>query len=197
MTSKKLATVVIDLSDVVAAGGVQEAIHAFCEKSDSVSSGVVGSEFSTSGPGAGWSTTHGVSDFACRAFEGGALYYCDATDGRVASAVAVYRDADGDYWTSEGEDADSVSEDDVTYDGSGGYVLTTPEWSAESEVYVECPIIEDALEHPEAAAEMARSVIDSHHALSDVAEWKRLVKAIQDAAEEFESIDADDFADAE
>lgn len=40
---------------------------------------------------------------------------------------------------------------------------------------------------------LATVVID----LSDVAEWKRLVKAIQDAAEEFESIDADDFADAE
>lgn len=160
-TNKKLATVVINLSDVVAAGGVRQAIEAFCEQSDTVSCGVIGQSFATSGPGPGWSKNFGANDFASRAFEGGALAYIDADDGRVK------RDLGGCYYT-EGE------------------------WSDESEVYVECPDIEDAMEHPEFAAEMAESVIDHHHALSDVSAWKGLIEQIQAAADAFEDIDADD-----
>lgn len=150
----------IDLSDVVAAGSVESAILAFAENSDEYASGTIGSSFSTSGPGAGWSKTHDSSDFAERALddEYGALYYVDSEDGRVAS-----KDADGD----------------IT-------------WSDESEIELVCPEIEDAIESPKEAAEMAQAVIDTHGAESDKDDWRKLVKAIKEAAEAFDDIDEGD-----
>lgn len=147
----------IDLSDVVAAGSVEGAILAWAQSSDEYASGTIGSSFSTSGPGTGWSKTHDASDFAERALSDdyGALYYVDAEDGRVAS-----KDEDGDI-----------------------------QWTDESEIELACPSIEEAIDNPKEAAEMAKSVIDTHGDESDKDDWRKLVKAIKEAADAFEDID--------
>lgn len=97
--SKSTAHLTIDINDVLSAGSVEAAIHAWCERDRETSSGVIGPEFSTSGPGPGWSKTHDSHDFASRALDGsyGALYYVDAEDGRMAQL-----DDDGKIeWTEE------------------------------------------------------------------------------------------------
>jgi hypothetical protein len=66
-------------------------------------------------------------------------------------------------------------------------------WTDESDVRIECPGVEDALAHPEVAAEMARAVRDYHHPESDVAEWKKLVVAIKAAGEAFDRLDPERF----
>lgn len=88
----------IDLDDVRWAGGVEQALHAYCEASDQVGSGVVGPAFSTSGPGPGWSRNHDASDFAARAMEEGVPYYLDTDDGRIAFAPNRGQDIE---WTDE------------------------------------------------------------------------------------------------
>lgn len=160
----------IDLDDVAKSGGVEQALHAYCETSDCVSSGVVGPAFVTSGPGSGWTITHDASDYAERAMEEGALYYLDATDGRIAYAP-----------TCETE----------LYQGQ------RIEWTDGSMVRVKCPCIEDAMDHPAMVAEMAQAVIDAHGPLSDRQEWAALVRQIQAAGEAVSDIDADDLLEGE
>lgn len=191
MTATK-AHVTIDLDDVQKAGGVAQAIVAWASESDDTSSGTVGAEFSTSGPGNGWSTTHGAADFAIRAFEGGALYYIDAEDGRLAEAVAVEEVEPAEGEEGKWEDADGCEwgADDVTYDGSGGWVLRTVEWSEGSVVRLEVPDLEDAIAHPATVAEMVEA-LDTHGACSDRKSWAELVRSIQKAAEELDGIDPD------
>jgi hypothetical protein len=77
----------ITLSMLDAHLSIQDAIEAACDGHDTLSSGIVGSSFSTSGPGAGWSRQHGASDFAERALDGedGSLGYIDSSDGRMAT----------------------------------------------------------------------------------------------------------------
>jgi hypothetical protein len=194
-TNKAHAT--IDLDDVRRAGGVYAALLKWAEASDTTSAGTVGPEFSTSGPGNGWSVTHDANDFARRAFEGGALYYLDESDGRLASAVRVEQvepaEGEAGYWT--GDDGEEYGPDDVTHDGSGGWVLIDPEWSDESVVRLEVPDIEDAIEYPEIVAEMVRAVIDRHGSASDRAGWKKLVEDIKSAAESLDGIDPADLDD--
>lgn len=175
-SGKKLATVVIDLDDVRKAGSVEDAIHEFCKHSDGVASGVHGMEFSTSGPGSGWSRTHGINEFSAVALSEGATAYVDATDGKAIHSIMPDDDTDaGDILT------------DI-----GGCEYVVGDWSDESEVYVECPDVEEAIENAALVAEMAKSVIDHHHALSDTKAWRKLIEAIQEAAEAFSGIDADE-----
>lgn len=110
-TQKSTAHVTIDLDDVRRAGGVKAALAAWCEQSDDTSCGVIGPSFSCSGPGSGWQINHDESDYASRAFRGGALYYLDIDDGRLigcesaedADETCTYRDisADGQTWIND------------------------------------------------------------------------------------------------
>lgn len=172
------AHVQIDLYDVIAAGSVNEALQKWCGKSDHTSCGVVGPSFSTSGPGSGWSVQHDEDDFALRAMVEGAVYYLDTTTGRLIEAESA-------------EDAE-WGEDGVHRDMGGG-LFRVGDWSAESAVEIVCPDADDAIESPAALAEMARSVIDYHHAASDCAAWRKLIAEIRDTAEALENLDLSDF----
>ncbi len=183
MKTKTTAHITLDIDDVRRAEGVEEAIAKWCEDSDDTSCGVIGSTFSTSGPGPGWSKTHGPDDFASRAFEGGALYYIDETDGRMKSAEPVEDDDDDD------DDDDSTILTDI-----GGCKYREGDWSDESVVCLQCPSEEDVLEYPELVAEMAEAVIKYHHAESDGKQWAALVRKIKDAADALDDIDPDKFA---
>lgn len=214
------AHVKIDLRDVVNAGGVSEAIVAWANDSDTTSSGVIGSTFSCSGPGSGWQKNHDASDYAERALEEsyGALYYIDADDGRLASMTDdateyAIVDASGEYlstgerspasdealtWESESE-AEEYLDDGFEGERETDKVVCLSEpkmvWTDESVVELVCPDIDEAMEHPVEVAEMARAVINTHSPMSDRAEWKKLVEAIQEAGEALSSIDADNLAD--
>jgi len=173
--------IVINLDDVIRAGGVEQALHAWCEESDDTSSGVVGPAFSTSGPGSGWSIQHDESDYAQRAIQEGALYYLDASDGRVVAAEEVAddeQDEDGQ-WPLD------------TFGGMDGCRYRMGDWSDDSVVCLVCPDAEEAIEHPRETAAMANAVIEHHRAKSDTAEWHRLIAAIRTAAEALEDIDLD------
>lgn len=183
--TKKTAHLTIDLADVQRAGGVPQAIAAWCDESDDTSCGVIGPSFSTSGPGPGWSIQHDESDFAARAVEGGALYYIDIDDGRMIAAEEVSEDE---------QDEDGEWPADVIHD-LGGTHSRLGDWSDNSVVRVECPSIDDALEHPAIVAEMAQAVIDHHHVESDCGEWRMLIESIRNAAEALEDIDVDDLAE--
>jgi len=161
----KPKAIVIDLSDVQRHGSVDVALEAYCEASDTTSCGVVGPSFATSGPGPGWSRNHDESDFAARAMEGGALYYLDIDDGRIAYCPT---------W-----------EDDL-YDGQEIV------WTSESMVRIECPDIAEAMEHPAMVAEMAQAVIDTHGPLSDRAAWAKLIREMRAIGGAVSRIDADD-----
>lgn len=90
--------ITIKLSDIEYHESVSAAIDAVCEKSDRVASGTIGSSFSTSGPGYGWSIQHEAEDYARRALddEYGAEGYIDSSDGRMATIE------DGEVvWTDE------------------------------------------------------------------------------------------------
>ena len=169
--SKTTAHVTLDLDDVRRAGSVRAAILEWAEGSDDTASGVIGPEFSTSGPGPGWSKAHDESDFARRALspDYGALYYIDADDGRLA------------------ERADGM----IDTDDEPGEV----EWTSESVVRLECPSVEDAVEHPAVVAEMAQAVIDYHGAESDREDWRKLIVSIREAAEALEDIGVDALGD--
>jgi hypothetical protein len=149
----------IDIDDVVKAGGIDEALTAWCEESDDTSTGVIGPSFATSGPGAGWSEEYDAVDFARRAMEGGKLYYLDLEDGRLASSPE---------WTED------------VYQGQD------IEWTDESVVRIECPSLEDAMEVPETAAAMLRAVRDTYYDCSDCGEWLALLLKIKAASEAFE-----------
>lgn len=175
-TKTKTAYLAIDLGDVRRAGGVPQAILAWSLESDTTGSGyrhTAESSHVAVKPD-GWMPSDPTSQ-ARLSFEGGALHYIDPTDGRSVSAEPA----------EEG--------DEEAYRDFGGGYFTIGEWSAESEVRIECPDIEDAIEHPAIVAEMAREVIDHHGAESDLAAWKELILAIRGAAEAIEGIDVDDF----
>lgn len=174
MNTTKTAHLSIDIGDVANHGTVEAAIAAWCEESDTTSTGVIGSSFSTSGPGPGWSMNHGVNDYAQRAMEGGAKYYIDAEDGRMKTAE----------W---------ISEDDATEDDDrdmNACAFRVGEWSDESVIELVCPDIGDVLENKEAFAEMVKS-LRRHHAESNVAAWKKLVAEIRELAEEVDGVDLD------
>lgn len=178
--------ITIDLDDVVIAGGVSQAIIAWCERSDDTSSGIVGPSFSTSGPGSGWSRQHDADDFAQRAIEEGALYYLDASDGRLIEAEEVSEDEcdeDGEWPT------DTFS----AMDGCRYRRYRLTEWSENSVVCLTCPDVEEAIEHPHEVAEMAQAVIDYHSAESDTGAWRDLIAGIRTAAAALDGIDLDDF----
>lgn len=174
MSSKQKAHCVIDLQDVVAAGSVQKAIEQWAKDSDDTCSSVVGMEFSTSGPGSGWSRTHDSDDFASQAFRGGALYYLDSSDGRLKGVEGA-------------EEGDLGAECDA-----GGCWYTEGEWSEHSQVRLEVPEIEDAIHRTKEVAAMVQAVIDHHSYLSNTGGWRRLVEQIREAAEALDGIDADD-----
>jgi hypothetical protein len=178
MATKTKAHVTINLDDVRNHGSVEKAIAAWCEDSDTTSCGVIGSSFSTSGPGPGWSMNHDENDYASRAFEGGAVHYIDATDGRMKSADMVGLNEDD-------EDDDTIQHD------IAGCAYREGKWSSESVVRIECPSLEEAIEETGLVAEMAQSVIDHHYDLSDKAEWKNLIETIREVAEWLEDIDTD------
>lgn len=181
MTARKhTAHVVIDLDDVRAAGGVEQALLAWSENSDTTTSGVVGSSFSTSGPGPGWTKNHDEDDYSRRAFAECALYYLDASDGRLREAEST---------------DDEATDDNDVYADIGGGTYRVGDWSDESVVRVDVPEIEDALAHPELVAAMAQSVIDYHGPESDRAEWKKLIESIRAAAEAVEDIDIGSLSD--
>lgn len=78
---------------------ISSMIEAYARESDSVASGVIGSSFSTSGPGSGWSQQFDVRDYAKRALseDYGASSYIDSDDGREATL-----DSDGNLeWSDE------------------------------------------------------------------------------------------------
>lgn len=181
-TETTRAHVTIDITDVVRAGSVPQAILAWAEESDDTSSGVVGPAFSTSGPGSGWSRDHDRNDFARRAVVGGALHYIDEGDGRMISAEEVSDDE---------RDDDGEWPDDVIHDMGGGH-SRLGDWTDASVVRVECPSVEDAIHWPGAVAEMAQSVIGYHGPCSDRAAWRALLASIRDAAQAIEDTDIDD-----
>jgi len=170
MTTKSKTThVTIDLDDVRKAGGVRQALAAWCEEESNLTAcGVIGPSFSTSGPGSGWTCECDASDYASRAMHGGALYYLDLDDGRLASSPD---------WTDDDYHDEPI------------------EWSDASVVRIDCPDVEEAMENIDIVAEMARSVIDYHGAESDRAEWRTLIEAIRRAAEVLEDIDIDHLED--
>ncbi|MCK9569771.1 hypothetical protein M0R72_12580 [Candidatus Pacearchaeota archaeon] len=172
------AHITIDLDDVVAAGSVEAAIAKWCERSDDTSCGVVGSTFATSGPGSGWTRNFDASDYASRALREGAMYYVDESDGRMLS--------------SESAEADDDDDDEILTDIGGGH-YREGEWTNKSVVCVECPDIDDAIEHPDMVAKMAKAIIDSHHAESDCSAWRKLIESIRSSAEAVEDIDIDSF----
>ena len=170
--------ITIDLDDVIRAGGVVQALHAWCETSDDTSSGVVGPSYSTSGPGSGWSIQYDESDYARRAIVEGAMYYL-AADGRIVAAARVDEDErDGDdQWPTD------------TFPAMDGCHYRLCDWTDESVVCLVCPDADDAVEYPRETAEMAQAVIDYHHYRSDVTEWHRLILAIRTAADVLGDID--------
>jgi len=173
--------ITINLDDVVRAGGVVQALHAWCDASDDTASGVVGPTFSTSGPGSGWTRRHDAADYAQRAMEEGALYYLDADDGRLIEAETVgdeERDEDGE-WPLD------------TFAGMDGGRYRLGDWSADSVVCLICPTAEASIEHPRETADMAQAVIDYHAAASDPAAWRRLIESIRTAADALADIDLD------
>ena len=180
---KKTAHVTIDLDDVRSAGGVKQALAAWCEDSDDTSCGIVGPSFSTSGPGSGWSVQHNENDYARRAFTEGALHYLDVDDGKLMSVAEA---------TEDERDKDGNLPDDVLTD-IGGCVYRIGEWTDESVVRIECPEMDDAMAVPKLVAEMASAVIAHHHAASDCNAWRTLIAQIREAAEALENIDLDDF----
>lgn len=189
MTAKKTAHLTLDLSDVRKAGTVEAAIEAWAAGSDTTSSGTIGSSFSTSGPGSGWSKNHDASDFSRRAFKEGALHYLDSKNGTLRSATSptgeVIEDEDGDRTDEEGN---TVLRD------IGGCDYVVGDWSDESVVRIECPDMDDAMEYPETVALMAQAVID-HHDYESSVEWKALIRAMKEAAEAVEDIDEDKLGD--
>jgi len=165
----KLKKISIDIYDIVICGNngrVIDALKSYCEDSSDVSCGVVGPAFTTSGPGSGYSIQHDVTDFARRAMEGGALYYLDTDDGRLAYAPD---------WT------------DDLYNGQ------EIKWSDKSVVILECPSVEDTIEHPEITAEMAETVI--RYKSSNANEWLQLISSIQDVAEKISRINVDELSE--
>jgi hypothetical protein len=89
----------INITQIAQHGTIAAAIEAAAAEHDSIASGVIGSSFSTSGPGSGWSRQHDVNDFAARALsdEYGAGSYIDSSDGREATL-----DEEGDLeWSDE------------------------------------------------------------------------------------------------
>lgn len=186
--AKAEAHLTINIHDVWNAGSVRSAIHEWCDQSDDTCSGIVGPSFSTSGPGPGWSTNHTASDYARRALCEGALYYVDADNGRLASRDTV--DLDDEECDDDGEPTDP----DICYDHDDGEYFRI-EWSDASVVCIECPTIEEAIEHPDVAAEMAQAVIDTHGPASDKAAWRKLIIAIREAAEAVADVDVDDLDD--
>lgn len=157
----------IDISDVAKAGSVPHAILAWAKESDTVASGVVGSSFSTSGPGVGWSHDHTTAEYAICALDGGALAYVDCDDGRVIESISP-------------DEADEGS--DVLTDMQGcEYVVG--EWSSSSRVRLECPDEEDAIANPVAFAQMLDCVLGVHGPCSAVDEWKNLARAIMECSD--------------
>ena len=187
MTTKiNKAVVTIDLDDVVAAGGVAEAIFARCLDSDTYGSGYTQSSESQPTFAVQWREGLDITGYAARMIEGGALHYIDHSDGRMVSAVPVH-EIDGEWYDADGGDV--VDIDEVIHDFGGGHSVLGG-WSSDSVVALECPEIEDAIEHPEAAAQMAREVM-THAACSDRTAWRELIIAIQAAGEAMSDIDAD------
>lgn len=176
---KTIKTPVLDIRDIRDAGSVEAALAKWCDESDLVSGGVIGPAFSTSGPGPGWSKNHDESDYASRAFEGGAVAYLDVQDGRWIEAEPV-------------QEAD-VDED--TLRDIAGCAYAEGDWSHGSVVRIEVPEIEDAIQYPEIAAMMAQSVADHHSPKSDGAAWRKLVEAIRTAAEAMEDVEVDNLVD--
>lgn len=165
---------ILDLDDVRKAGSVSAAIEQWAKDSSDTDSGVIGSSFVTSSPGSGWSQNFGASDYALRAFEGGALYYLDSYDGRLQSAESA-------------EEGEEFAQQDI-----GGCWYTVGDWTDHSEVELVCPSEEDALQYPDTVAEMAQAVIDHHSHYSNRKEWATLIRLIQEAAKAVEDIDADE-----
>ncbi len=163
----------IDIDDVRKHRTVEAAIHAQCGEDSDHAAGVVGSSFSTSGPGPGWSRTHDECDFARRALSEGAQGYIDATDGRVA--------------TLEEADEDDDTQDCIT-DGSGDPTLYHIVWSEGSEIELVCPSEADALDNPAALAEMAKN-LEVHAKKSDIKAWKKLIASIRETSEALDDID--------
>jgi len=140
----------ITLDDVIKQGGVDAALSNWCDESDDTSCGVIGSSFSTSGPGPGWTHVHDADDFARRAMEEGALYYLDLDDGRLASAPT---------WVDDLYDDEEI------------------EWTDEAVVRLVCPDVESVMESLaalKAAIEMEDAAENRFNELSDTAAWSQL-----------------------
>lgn len=95
----------------------------------------------------------------------GALYHADPTTGRVAWSPT---------WTDD--------------DYAGQPIV----WTDDSMVRVECPSLQDAIQHPRAVAEMARAVCLYHGPRSDRRAWASLIRQMQAVGEAFAHIDADE-----
>lgn len=166
----------LDINDVRKHGSVSAAILAYCTDDSDYASGTVGPAFSTSGPGPGWSQTHGASDFARRALGEGAQGYIDASDGRMATLEEADEDDD---------------EDDCITDGSGDVTLYRIVWSDGSEVELICPSAEEATDEPKALAAML-SELPTHAPQSDLKAWRKLVTSLRETVELIVDFDLDD-----
>ena len=178
----------IYLDDVVAAGGVAEAIFAACCLSETCASGYSQSSESAPTFRKEWNEGLSLEDYVRRAFEGGSMKYIDHADGRMVCAVEVTEAEPGEWVTADGE---AIDADAVIHDRGGGHSALGC-WSAESVVELVCPSADDAIEHPIETAEMAREVIDAHGACSDLSAWRTLVSRLQYTGDVLREIDADD-----
>lgn len=113
-----MKTIALSVSDVLSAGSISAAIEAYAAESDTISSGIVGPSFATSGPGSGWQKNYSASDFAARALsdEHGASYYIDSSDGRIAELKA------GEVAWSEGSVVELTAPDDEEIADLGRHV---------------------------------------------------------------------------
>jgi hypothetical protein len=164
----------IDIDDVRRAGTVEAAIIAEAERLEislATPSAMGGQTSACSGPGSGWQRNVDADESAAAAIHtevaAGAQPHeaeaLDPEDGRVARGV----DPD------EGDEGDSCS----------------IEWDPGSVVEVVVPDDEEAILYPSQAAAMAQSVIDYHHASSDVRAWAMLIRRIRRAPRILDSID--------
>jgi len=166
-----MTTCKICIADVIVADNrVELAIVNWSLDDECTSSGDIGSTFSTSGPGAGWSVNHNVNDYARRAVEGGALYYLDASNGRYVEA----------------EEVDDDDEEDVIW--CSGVASRLSDWSDESVVELVVPDLDDAIQYPDALAAMVRS-LSVHAAASDLDGWRDLVASIRRASDSLDGVE--------
>lgn len=160
--------ITLTIDEVYAAGSVEQALLKWCEDSaDFLGGSMGGPTFATSGPGTGVAREFDITDFAWRAHQDGG-HYLDVSDGRA-----------------------SMLEDDGPEDGPEGIVWT------ESIVDAICPSACEAVQMPDACAQMADAVASVLAGRSDLVAWRTLLGDIRRASDALEGTELDEYDDEE